>query len=267
MKRHEVLEKKLAESFDWTIQYHDRCWQKLAKQLEQADSRKAELRSEQIDWAIEQAVLRHLELGPVENLGTKLDTGVNHAVEYYYGIWWQHHHDDRYFLDKPADYPVQGWYQTLFHGVLLADWTDRWDDGLRLLDWVDADVARGVQHGDPYLNYSLYVVSTLHRRLPNHQQLIELIQKEGNAFERLLASTCESIAEADPVGFAKNLSKAVKKFHRSIAEDVPNPVFWLSLDLSLLWSIATRSGLQLPDLTPQEDATIVRRETILGDGA
>ena len=51
-------------------------------------------------------------------------------------------------------------------------------------------------------------------------------------------------------------------FLKSDAEDVPNPNFWVALRPSIVWLIAERNGLAFPKLTEQQDAAVVRRQTV-----
>ncbi|TWU52031.1 hypothetical protein [Rubripirellula reticaptiva] len=261
MKRHEILERKIGESPDATVARRDREWTKLLRRVEERPD-KAELKSSQIQWAVNQAAFDHLGFGPTAELNTVLNSGLDNAISFFSGSWWRECEEDRYFLDKKSEWPVQGWDWPLTNGLLLADWTNRWKASEHLLNWVDEDVARCIRHDVSSLNCCLYLVSLLHQRLSVHDQLASFIDKKGTRFERLLSTANEAISRRDDAVFATAIKSAVKQFHKSEAEDGPDFGSWISLELSLTWSFASRRGMTLPTLDPLGDAIIVRPESI-----
>lgn len=264
MTRAKILGRKLYESLATTNELRDRRRSKLQKRIDTKPNQ-SEYRAKLIRWAVEQAVFDHLGFGPTVNLQEVLNTGLNQACTYFFEDWWQESEVDRYFLDKTADYPVQAWYYTVQDAVLLAHWTNRWSDGLRILDWVDDDVARGVSHGIPELNFYLYLVSLLHRRLSIHEQLAEAVRKSSSRFEKLLVECCESVTAHDEEKFADTINKAVKQFLRSESEDAPNFMYWISPVASLVWAFAERKKMVLPELDEVGDAVLVRPVSIFSE--
>jgi hypothetical protein len=259
MKRpYEVLKKRLPASPEDVVSLRRRRWDKLSARLAVAGQPQTGPRSDSIRWAVEEAVFAHLGFCAKAELWPLLHRGVDQALEFFQGEWWNGHPEDRYVVDKTGAVPVSGWYQPLMDGVLLAHWSDRWDDAVRLLHWVDEDVARGASHADPHLSYHLYVVSALHRRLLAHAELKRQAQAGLRRYETLLLETTDAIASENAAAFGPAIRKTAAQFLRSEAEDVPNFVYWVTLDASLLWAFAARVGLALPSLSDLESAVIVR---------
>jgi hypothetical protein len=265
MNRHEVLGRSLYESLETTQNLLQRQREKYEKRLSDPARPQHETRCDQLAWAVSQAALQHLGYSPIGDLGPILNEGVDRARLFFTTDWWKAHEEDRFFMEKQREIPVLGWESALQHGVLLADWTDRWNDAEIILDWVDDEVGRGISQDDPHLNSFLYSLSSTHRKLSVHEELLARIEKRGNRYERQLARVCDAISAGDAVGCRKEVPKAVKAFHKSEAEDVPNFLYWVSLDLSLLWTMAKRKGLPLPALSELEEATLVRTESVWDD--
>ena len=263
MKRHEILNRELSQTVEYVKASQLKKWNKLLKHVKEKPE-KADYRFQQIEWAIRQAAFDHLGYGPTASLKSDLENAMDNANSFFTGTWWQANEYDRLMLDKKAEYPVQGWGMPATYGLILAHWTDRWEERLNVLDWIDEDVARGTQHEDTYIYLMLYVVSLLHRRLSIHEGLTELIKRKCTKYERLLAASFEAIEEGDNEKFETSLKKGIKQFHKSEAEDVPNFLYWISVELSLVWAFASRQGISLPELGPQGDAVIIRPESIVG---
>lgn len=262
MKRHEVLKKQLEESPEAVIERCQRRKEKLLARNVASDASSIDAKVNLISHGVGLAVFQHLEFGPVENLKTELNESLDTTLDFFFGDWWQASEDAGYVLNRSAEYPVQGWYQMWTEGLLLADWTDRWEDGERLLAWVNDDVARGISHGDPYLNLSLAMASCFGKKLTKHDEIVQLVETKGSKFEKLTLVQWQAIANQDSDAFAAGLPAAAKQFHKSVYEDVPNIQFAISSELSLAWTAATRLGMDVPSLKPKEDAIIVRRATI-----
>lgn len=261
MRRAAILGRSLSESIEKTIEYQERRRSKLEEYLSKRRDQ-AGYRMELIELAVEQAAFDHLGYGPTANIERILNTALDQAIEFFCGDWWKDGEDDHYFVDKTDEYPVQGWHYPYRHAVLLAHWTNRWDDVRRVLDWVDDDVGRGLSHGDPFLNLYIYINSILHRRLSNHGKLADAIKKDGTRFENLVVESCVAISQSDEKAFSKALTKTIKQFLKSEAKDVSNFMYWISVETSLLWAFAERNGIALPELDASGDAVIIRPESI-----
>lgn len=262
MLRSQVLKMSLSESPEATLRRSQLRKARFLERLEKPESSPLGARAELVSHGVGLAIFQHLGFGSVDQLIEELNESFNLVLNDFSGDWWKAYDDARYVFDRGASYPVQGWYDMWMKGLLLADWTDRWDEGMVILEWVNDDVSRGTSHGDPSLNLFLFVASTLGQRVTNHADVESLVAKIGNKYEKLIVPICQAVANRDSEQFATTLPPAVKQFHKSVAEDVPNIEFWVSLDLSLLWTFASRFGLELPTLKPKEDATIVRKESI-----
>jgi hypothetical protein len=228
--------------------------------FEQAVHREVDIRG-----SLERAVLEHLGYGPIENLGERLNQGVNNALDYFFGDWWKRNEGDAKALDKSRPDRALAWFGVLTNGLLLCGLTGRWDDAIKICSWFDESIEMEYpagQVGDDYTALFLCVASNLRPQpIPGTEKILARVKAGRDRRPRLLCAAWEAAVARDQKAFDKALKDTVDYFLKKDAYDGPVDN-WVALDQSLVWLIAERNGLKFPKLPEKLDAAVVRRQTI-----
>ncbi len=266
MKRHQILGRELFTSLD-------ECLTVLAEQ--ESDYRKliAPGRPQQqftrerwVNNAVMHAVLEHLGYGPIKGLISRLEQGVDRAVEYFFGDWWVGDEHDARALDKSRPDRALRWFGVLPNALLLGGLTGRWDDVAKICSWFDESIEMEYQAGlleDEYMLLFLCIVSSLRPQpMPGVDEMVAKVKECRTKRPRLLCALWEAAIARDQKAFDKAMKDSVRHFVKVDAENVPNVNYWVALHPSLVWLIAERNGLVFPTLPEELDAAVVRRQTI-----
>ena len=163
-QRHEILGKNLHTSLE-------ECMQCMAKEqamyLEFTAPGKPHqqfARESQIRWAVRSAVLEHLGYGPLEGLSSRLNEGVDRALDYFFGDWWRLDETDARALDKSRPDRALRWFNVLPNALLLGGLSSRWDDVSKICSWFDASLEmeyRGGLNENADMQLMLCIASSL----------------------------------------------------------------------------------------------------------
>lgn len=268
MKRHQILGRELRETHDVTVSVLAR--EAALHQEQTAPGRPHQQfpRAVQMDAFVSYAVFEHLGYGPVDDLSSRLHTGVDKAVEYFFGDWWRGDEDDARALDKSRPDRELAWLGVLPRALLLCGLTGRWDDAAKICSWFDESIQMEYRFElNDYEDQRLYlcIVSSL-RPEPldalNVEATLKGLRECRPKRPRLLAALWEAVQAREQKSFDKALKDSLRHFLKHGAQNVPNWNFWVALDESLMWLVAERNGLQFPTLPENLDAAVVRRQTI-----
>jgi hypothetical protein len=266
MKRHQILGRELFEPLDVTIKLLDEGIARAIERTAPGCPQQQFIRLLHLDKIVFFAVLEHLGYSPIDNLRSRIDSGVDRAVEYFWGDWWKGDEEDAIAMDKSRPDRVLQWYGGLSHGLLLGGLAGRWDDVARICSWFDATIEAEYQAGmieDEYMQLFLCIASHLSPQpMPGAAQVLENVRKCRTKRPRLLLAAWESAVAGNQPAFDKALPELVKFFLQNDAQDAPNATLWVALHASVIWLIAERNGLQFPALPEKLEAAVVRRQTI-----
>lgn len=266
MKRHQILGKNLHTTLEECLYCFARREKEYPERTIPEKKTQQFTRELYISEKVSYAVFDHLGYGPTEGLREHLDRGVDEALEYFFGDWWQRCPRDSRALDKTRWNRELRWFSVLSNALLLCGLTGRWDDAEKICSWFDDSIRVEYQGGmieDEYMLMFLRIASDLSPQPMAKVDIItEYVKKCRARRPRQLLALWEAAMAADQKAFDKALAKAVKHFLKYDAEDVPNFNFWVALHPSFVWLVAERNGLQFPDLPEELDAAVVRRQTI-----
>lgn len=266
LKRHQILKRELHETLEVTLQLLDSNEAKRGERTAPGKPQQQFDREMQLSGIVSCAVLEHLGYGPIERLESRLQTGVDLALEYFFGDWWVGDDDDSIALDKSRPDRELRWLGVLPYGLLLAGLTQRWADVEKLSSWVDSSIQ--LEHRFELNDYEyqwLYLCIASELRpdpLDGIDETLNALRECRPKHPRNLCAAWEAAISSDQKAFDKAFKASVRSFLRTHAEDVPNVNFWVGLPESLIWIVAERNGLEFPELDDKLDAAIVRRETI-----
>ena len=88
-KRHKILGKELYETPATTLQLIRGSEERYAKETAPGRPEQQYARERRTDLAVVYAVFEHLGYGPVEDLESQLNLGVDRSLEYFFGDWWR----------------------------------------------------------------------------------------------------------------------------------------------------------------------------------
>lgn len=212
------------------------------------------------------AVLEHLGYGPIDRLKTRIERGVDEAVDYFWGDWWRANDNDIRALDRSRPFRNRQlqWFWPLRDALLVGGLTGRWDDIARIASWFDATMrycAGSVE--DEYVLLFLCIASDLRPQpIDQIERLRTKVRKCRARRPRLLSAAWDAAIARDQKVFDRAFKESVAHFLETEAEDVPNVTHWVARDQSIVWLVAERNGLQFPELPEKLDAAVVRRQTI-----
>jgi hypothetical protein len=265
-KRHNVLGFKLRESVPVTLDLLKQSEAMCAERTVPGWRNQYFTRLLQLDDTVVYVVLEHLGYGPIEGLEAKLHTGVDRALEYFFGDWWKGDEADARAVDKSRKDRELQWFGALSHGMFLGGLTGRWDDVARMCSWIDESVEADFHGGlveDGYMQMILGIASSLRPEpLKGFDLMLGFVKSARTKRAKLLCSLWEAAQSRDQAAFDKSLKEAVAYFLKADARDVANVNFWVALHPSFVWLIAERNGLRFPDLPERLEAAVVRRQTI-----
>lgn len=267
MQRHEILEKQLRETREDTLRILAREGALHDEQTAPGKPHQQFARAVQMDAFVSYAVFEHLGYGPVEGLVDRLNTGVDRAVEYFFGDWWRGDADDSRALDKTRPDRELAWLGVLPHALLLCGLTGRWEDAAKICSWFEASIQmeyRFELNDYEYQWLYLCIVSSL-RPEPleglDVESTLATLQRCRPKHPRLLGRVWEAVLAGDQKEFNHALKASVQHFLKAGAQNVPNWNFWVARDESLMWLVAEKRGLRFPCLPERPDAAVVRRQT------
>jgi hypothetical protein len=200
--------------------------------------------------------LAHLEaIPPAHEFSDALTTarrGVAKVIEYFYGAWRDGYREFPY--SKPMSMARTrtklNWIKPYREGLLMALYAD--DDGAlrRLIAWPDTDLPvddgfDGLTKGD---NLAQIALAFLFRGEPEKKtsQVVETLRASKRKRANVFWAAAEAIAGENPRAFAARLQELCELSGRSAFKrpDFPGPL----IDGSILWHLARRFGLALPEL-------------------
>jgi hypothetical protein len=266
MKRHQILGKQLHNSLEECLTALARGEAITARRTAPGQPQQQFDREGELSEIVIFAVLEHLGYGPIEHLASRLNRGVDRAVEYFFGNWWAGDEYDARALDKSRPDRSLRWFGVLPNALLLGGLTGRWDDMAKICSWFDESIEMEYQAGlleDQYMQVFLCIASSLRPEpMPGVDEIVAKVKKCRTKRPRLLCAVWEAAIARDQKAFDKAFKDSVQHFLKVDAEDVPNVNYWVALHPSIVWLIAERNGLVFPTLPEQLDAAVVRRQTI-----
>lgn len=223
--------------------------------------------------ALVNLVAVHLEFYSSPNIRDETCRGADHALEYFYGSWWQDDDQDRACLDKSLPLAQRRliWMSPYLMGVFLCASVDRWEAVQELSDWVDESVTPEFQfevNDDGFSFLLIYLASKLRKQpLTKEHNIEEFIRSSKSKKSKLLLDVIDSALTRSQKDFDKSLVASLKHWEKTGIQDCPNLRYWIALPQSMIWLIAERNGLSFPALPANLDAMVVRKQTVFQDVA
>jgi hypothetical protein len=165
-----------------------------------------------------------------------------------------------------------GWVYTFRDGLLAALLLDDRDSVQKMLDWIQIDVCRDKSRSaqtDPsdveYLMLLGHFFRTGH--LDNVDSLKEAVRKGRCKRTQMLLDCLERIVTKDVKKFVTLFEKYLKHAFKSNLlfshPDSPrSPAALIDIDACIIWTVALRSGLILPELPDELMDYVIRPQTL-----
>lgn len=224
------------------------------------------LRENNIDLAVNFAVIQYLDVFEVDDLNRRLNVGVDQSLDYFCGDWWKNSTTDSTYLDKSQPNHSLIWSNPYLHAAFLCGLTQRWSDLQRISEWVDESVCPEITFDaidDEFVVFLIYIASTLRSRpLPAHEALRQAVERGRPKRPRLLLKAFQSATEDDQATFDHAIIESLKHCEKYEVEDVGNLNYWVGIPQSFICAIAERNGLTVPILPLHLDILTVRRSAI-----
>lgn len=230
--------------------------------------------------------LAHLGFGPVEEVAYHVERGVDMAIEYFLGDWWQPESINRIpdeellrmrfsdrarlidessrAIDKSRPDRKLQWYEGYRSVLFLAGLAGRWDDLAKISSWFDATIEPEYQAGqieDEYQQLFLCIAGSLAPEpMADAERLLAKVKKCRTKRPRLLCAAWEAANAADQAAFNKAFPETVKQF---LSKPEGGQAYdWLAIDQSSVWLIAEHRGLKFPALSEKQQPAVVTRQSI-----
>ncbi len=263
MKRHEILGNHIEGDLAAITRRREARFEKRTKI---AGKSQQLTRESDLDLHVVFAVKEHLGYGPIENLESRLQRGVDRSVQYFTGDWWKSNESDQVYMDKSREDRALIWLKPYTHSLFLCGITGRWEEAAQISDWIDEKIELEYTAGqvaDEYMYFFIYVASKLRSEpLAMESELSAAIQQGRARRPRFLLDVFHAALASDQKEFDRTLTKSIAHFLKHVAEDVPNCNYWVGIAESFLWFLAEENGLTFPSLPEKSDAAVVRRQTI-----
>lgn len=266
LKRHQILHKNGRHTTPVDMEWVDEQMAQFAETAAGRDTLHPHFgRSHQVGWSLFMALNEHLGKGPIDNLASRLNFGMDCAVAYYL--------DDWFVPDDQHHSKVSSGCATVGHALFLAGMTQRWDDLEKIRVWYAANFPLEPPNENftpaDYFNYHfpMCVLSSLGPEpIPGVPDIVAAgMAGTGYSFERVqpMWRAWEAVLANDQKAFNKEFPAAVRIYLKGDGfDDAPNPVYSVAVDASYIWLLAERKGLKLPKLTEKQEAAVARRETV-----
>lgn len=226
-------------------------------------------RAYDIDDCAAIALLGHFEyddhpFGDVCEFGRK---AAEIAVDFFYGDW-----RDKYlyeyvprktYLNRQQCRERLDWFVSYRRGLMWSLILDEEQYLTELLQWPDSDLPpqheiNGVMSGDVF--YHIVLARYLRGELNSEDTCFKKAQRRKR--HKLQLKTLKSIQDHDAVAFSEALQEVIDDFLVSegygsyLIEDFVCP------EVTILWHVARRSGLELPKLDELRSDMVVTRESM-----
>lgn len=225
-------------------------------------------RQRDIHGSLEIAVLCHLGYDIPVKIPVYINAGVDVAIDYFFGDWWQHDKESKLLLDKSRRHRPRKmeWYMAHSEGMMLAMLAERWDDVTRLANWVEFNmVAIDVPYYQDELLSDVYKLLSASFRDDDTKGIERVRSKLRRSKSRLihdLTDLWEAVEARDQTLFAEELILGLNRFVKGNKEDRDTPIDCIAQHHSCLALAGQRLGMALPDLPDLCAAVLVRRESL-----
>jgi hypothetical protein len=192
-----------------------------------------------------------------------LRAGVAKAIEYFHGAWregYKEYPNSRPMTRKRTRSKL-GWIDQYCEGLLLALYLDDETAIRRLIEWPDTDlpVDDGTDNLTAEDNLAQIALACRLRGEPE-KKVAQIVKKlSARNRKRPIAFWTAAVAalEKKPREFADSL-KQLCNLYRKLAEEQNDRIPRPHVDGTILWHLARRSGIALPDLSEWASDRIVR---------
>jgi hypothetical protein len=199
-----------------------------------------------------------------------IDNGINCAMQYFYGKWRNGFRNFSYetsCTEKESRLKTQ-WNHQFYRGSLFSLLKNDNESLLRISQWVDRDVLEiGAIHpfNDSshapvfYFSPLFFVFAQYFCNVPREKYATEIdsIVKGTRSATKTLLKIWESIYAKDSISFKKQMEQILNKHIQKSAKAKMKAPFMLtaydiiSHEATLMWNIALRSGMEMPEF-PEE---------------
>lgn len=203
-------------------------------------------------------LLQHFEIPhPFGDVTRFAQKAVDSSLEYLYGDWRDGYLYDRKRITREQTRKRLEWIVPYRRGLLFAMCLDDAERAERLAQWPDTDVhKKDLEFSPADTDYHILLARYLcGKPLKDSSRLAASIKTGTRRRPKALLEALEAIEAGDPGKFSKKLERYLKGYLKS-GIDPDDYETYVSMEGSLLWQTARRSGLELPSL-PVELADLV----------
>jgi hypothetical protein len=205
---------------------------------------------------------------PIKPISYFIDHGIDCTLQYFYGSWRNG------YKKLPYEEPCTAqesrlrttWNHEFYQGSLFSLLKNDKESLLKIAQWIDRDIIEiGSIH--PFDNSShasityfsplFYIFAQYFCGIPREKyvQEIDCITKGTHFVTKTLLKVWESIYERDPKTFEKQIMQMLDKHIKQASKMKPpfdfSPLNIVSQEITLMWNIALRSGMKMPEF-PEE---------------
>ena len=213
-------------------------------------------------------VLHHLGYSLLSPINEVLEQGFDVVVHYFCDPWWKGDRDSIKAMDKTYKRRQLRWFKEFAPGLLLGLLSERWNDLARVCAWIEARI-RPEYLGDDIEPELVHVYRSLAaglrpERMPGLDNVEAKIRKCRLLRPKLLFQAWEAARKGDQEAFNAAFLKSLEHFESNFKPtgDFYAPMHWIAPHHSVVGLAAMRLGMELPELSPMQDAVVIRRESL-----
>jgi hypothetical protein len=224
----------------------------------------------------------HFEISnpePIKPVSYFIDHGIDCTLQYFYGNWRNEYKQFPYeepYTEKESRLRTT-WNREFYQGSLFSLFKNDKESLLKIAQWIDRDIiAIGAIHPFDYSSHTsityfsplFYVFAQYFCGVPREKyaQEIDCITKGTRSVTKALLKVWESIYEKDSKTFEKQIVQMLDKHIKQASKMKPpfdfSPLNIVSQEITLMWNIALRSGMKMPEFPEEIMDRIVTPQSI-----
>jgi hypothetical protein len=196
---------------------------------------------------------------------------VIHAAEYFFGSFWETYNPNATSwdvelhnvpFDKKKHRSEMLWHYEYRYGLFLALLLDAEDDIQLLLQWPSRDMEEDIDDKQLKPFHIVQARILLNDYTPAAERMATSIRKARPKKYKLLLDCLEAVLKKNSIAFAASMKAYLAhalKAEIDLDATIDDKV---SLDGTIVWHFARRSGLTLPTLTEKEQSLVITKESL-----
>ena len=209
---------------------------------------------------------KHLEFAKAITPVSYMQQGVDAALEYFFGNWWQEGTGHEGLSESEKNRELH-WIEPFVHGMLFILLLQRWDDLSKLCYWLHADIE--IEDTTDFekevlLFFKLVASSLLPEPLAGLDEIRSSIERCRLKRPKLLLKIWDAIEAMVQSAYEQSMDESLTLYLESVESYIKKGLFQFCVAefQSVLCLIALKKGLAFPKLPKKSAAALVTRETL-----